>query len=167
MVNGSSVFLGDSITESFDVSRFKAVNFGIGQQRIVHIAEFVRLTPELGRAGTIFLQAGTNDLGKLSLEQYRSSYRDLLSALPDGVPLVWSSLMPVSGNESTVISINKIIESECARRGQCTYVDVFTPMIDPTGKAVAGTLLDGVHPSAKGYAIWREALRPYVPPPAV
>jgi lysophospholipase L1-like esterase len=43
------------------------------------------------------------------------------------------------------------------------YIDVFTPMLGPDGLPKPDIFLkDNLHMNERGYAIWREVVRPYL-----
>jgi lysophospholipase L1-like esterase len=54
---------------------------------------------------------------------------------------------------------------ELARKSpHLTYVDVFTPMIGADGRPIPALFVeDGLHLTAAGYRVWKEALTPFLP----
>jgi lysophospholipase L1-like esterase len=58
---------------------------------------------------------------------------------------------------------NELVRQYIVTDRSLTYVDVFTPMLGPTGLP-RGELFqsDGLHMNAQGYAIWRGLLQPLV-----
>ncbi len=56
---------------------------------------------------------------------------------------------------------NELIAKECAKDKRLRYIDVATPMLDKAGRPKPEIFLDDkLHMNAKGYAIWRDAVRP-------
>lgn len=58
---------------------------------------------------------------------------------------------------------NRRIRAEIARDSLQTYVDVFTPMLGPTGQPRPELFLaDSLHLTRAGYLLWRGLLAPVV-----
>lgn len=56
---------------------------------------------------------------------------------------------------------NRLLEAECRADARLVYVDVAGPMLQEDGSVKEDIFLsDGLHMNAKGYAIWRDVLRP-------
>jgi lysophospholipase L1-like esterase len=56
---------------------------------------------------------------------------------------------------------NQQIAALCAKDPQCTFVDVFTPMLDDKGEPRAELFSkDMLHMNPAGYKLWREILAP-------
>ena len=56
---------------------------------------------------------------------------------------------------------NEMIRAYAARDSRLSYVDVFTPMLDASGRPRQELFLeDGLHMNANGYAIWRDLVAP-------
>lgn len=157
---GAAVFLGDSITHGYVPALVEpmSVNFGIGQQTAAQLARELPRYGSLKRAGRIYLMIGTNDVLQGRANALPERYESILANLPENVPLVWSTVMPLADAHPGIETANAAVRTLCARRPDCTIVDVHAAMTRDDGSAKPGLLLDRAHPSPKGYAIWTETL---------
>ena len=58
---------------------------------------------------------------------------------------------------------NRLIQAELSRDSLQTYVDVFTPMLGPSGQPRPELFLeDSLHLTRTGYLLWRRLLAPVV-----
>ena len=58
---------------------------------------------------------------------------------------------------------NKLIKERLSHQKNIVFVDVFSKMLDENGKPMKDIFLaDNLHMNAKGYAIWKKALKPYL-----
>lgn len=57
--------------------------------------------------------------------------------------------------------LNRQLEMICGRDEQCTWLDVATPMLKADGTPIEDIFVgDDLHMNARGYGIWRAAIRP-------
>lgn len=161
---GAAIFLGDSITQGMPVDAVApiAVNYGIGWQDTEELARSIPIYRSLSRAGSIFLNIGTNDMGRGRDMHYQ--FAKVLALLPDR-PLVWSAIVPGTRGEKEIASANKIAREMCAQRPGCTFVDTWSFLADASGRPIAPLYVDAIHPGPAGYAKWVEVLRPHVSSP--
>jgi lysophospholipase L1-like esterase len=63
--------------------------------------------------------------------------------------------------ESKFVAANELIRSFLAAQYNAHYVDVHTPMLDPSGQVFPNLFIsDNLHMNAQGYAIWKELIYP-------
>ena len=113
----------------------------------------------------VVILAGTNDVAGNTgpetpemVEGYLASMAEL--ARVHGIRVVLCSIMPVldypwrKGLEPSpkIKQINAWMKGYAAGEG-FAYVDYYSAMDDGTGAAKAGLTVDGVHPTAAGYAL--------------
>lgn len=83
-----------------------------------------------------------------------------------GVPLIYISMKPSVLRWAKWPEMklgNEMIKAEASKHKRVTFVDISDAMLGPDGKPKPDIFLnDGLHMNAKGYAIWREILRPYL-----
>jgi lysophospholipase L1-like esterase len=163
------VFFGDSITEGWKLEEFfpgkSYFNRGIsGQttpQMLVRFRQDVlNLKPRL-----VVILAGTNDIagntGPETLEQiegYLTSMCELARA--NHVRVVLSSLLPVLDYPwrpglkpvPKITALNGWLK-DYAKENKLVYLDYFSAMADKSKGMAEGLADDGVHPTARGYAI--------------
>jgi lysophospholipase L1-like esterase len=174
------VFMGDSITDSWDEPRYGAffqaqtyVNRGISgqttQQMLIRFRpDVIALTPQV-----VVILAGTNDIagntGPTTLEAIQDNLKSMVDlARVHKIRVVLASLLPVSDYEKTADGqqINQTIRrppekikalnewmKNYAAANKLTYLDYFSAMIDAKGFLQDELSNDGLHPNEKGYEV--------------
>jgi lysophospholipase L1-like esterase len=172
------LFDGDSITDNWqgpgaDVwkQRYgsKAVDMGIGGDLVQNVlwrtqhGELAGQDPKL-----IELLIGTNNHGedpkevaagiKLVIHEYETRCPNahilLLGIFPVGPA-------PHTPQRDWVAQVNQII-STYGSDPRVTYLDIGDKFLQPDGTLTADIMPDFLHPSAKGYVIWADAIQPVV-----
>ena len=174
----NSVMLGNSLTERGNWAEYLqdslVLNRGIGGDCVAGMT--ARLGAIVaGKPRAIFLMAGVNDLifSKITPEALLEQYERLLDAIRTASPqttVFVQSLLPLdeAQNEAYFAGKNTRIEAfnallrEMARRRRLGYIDIRSRM-ERDGKMPAEYTVDGIHLNAAGYAVWADALRPYLP----
>lgn len=167
---GQVVFLGDSITENFDLAAYGilAINRGISgdvtEGVLDRIDEVLELEPS-----KVFLLIGTNDLGYeyLSADEVIGNIEKIITSLK-GIPLLIQSVYPIIENmpftdaysNEIVRVVNEGIKSLCDKYG-LTYIDIAKLLLDE-GKLNADFTEDGVHINGKAYKLIAEVLKEYL-----
>ncbi|ARQ90537.1 MULTISPECIES: SGNH/GDSL hydrolase family protein [Stenotrophomonas] len=166
------VFFGDSITEGWgregSAGFFPGkgwLNRGIsGQttaQMLVRFAQDVlALKPQV-----VVILAGTNDIAGNTGPSTQAMIEDNLHAMVDlarahGIAVVLASVLPVSdypwlpgtAPAPKVRALNTALKRYADAR-QMVYLDYYTPMANAAGGLDPQLADDGVHPTAKGYAV--------------
>jgi lysophospholipase L1-like esterase len=173
------VFDGDSITQNWlgpgkevwqqRYGSLKAGNLGVGGDvvqnalwRVQH-GELEGQNPKL-----IELLIGTNNHGedpkevaagiKLMLHEYETrcphAHILLLGIFPVGSA-------PHTPQRDWVAQVNQII-SAYGSDSRVTYMDIGDKFLQPDGTLTADIMPDFLHPSAKGYVIWADAIQPVI-----
>ncbi len=158
----------------------KAVlNTGFGWDRTQNVlyriqnGELDGLTPKL-----IVLHIGTNNLAKSknaatnTPEEIAAAITLIVDKIHEKCPAAKVVLMGVfprgqnntDGNRPKIAAINSIISKAPATRAPwLTYLDITDKFLNPDGTISKEVMSDYLHPAEKGYAIWAEALKPYIP----
>ncbi len=179
----NAVFLGDSITEGFPLSRhFKGkpvLNRGIVSDRIAEPAGrgiVGRLKESVFdcRPGIIFLMIGVNDLassGK-SPEALAKDCVDLIAAIRKGAPkakIVIQTCLPVGKKyarhaqvEPRIVKYNEALIT-FAKGSKMPVVDVHKLYADAEGYLPDDITGDGLHIKGDAYGKWADALKPFLP----
>ncbi len=174
------VFDGDSITDGWqgpgrevwarNFADRRAFDFGISGDRTQHVlwrlskGQVNGLDPKL-----IALMIGTNNLGSHSAEQIAdgiativAKYRELC---PNSVILLQAifprAQSPQDPARAKIKEINKLIARLDDARN-VLFVDFGDKFLEPDGTMSPEIMPDFLHPSAKGYEIWAEAIKPII-----
>jgi len=176
--HGTVVFMGDSITDSWQQPRFggffpgrRYVDRGISGQTTPQMvlrfrADVLALEPK-----AVVILGGTNDIagntGPLTdeeIEGYLTSMSELASA--SGIKVILAGLLPTgeshtraNGIPQTTLrpmdrirALNDWIRAYASAHGH-VYLDYFSAMTDGAGLFKAELSLDDLHPNAQGYAV--------------
>ena len=176
---GRVVFMGDSITDSWDSPNYGGffpgkpyVNRGISGQTTPQM--LIRFRPDVIalKPKVVVILAGTNDIagntGPMSLETIEGNLISMAElARQNGIKVVLASLLPVSDYESRdgkpitqtvrrppekILALNKWIKGY-ADEHKLIYLDYFSAMVDDKGYLKDELSDDGLHPNAKGYLV--------------
>ena len=173
------VFMGDSITDSWDDPAFGGffpgkpyVNRGIsGQTTPQMLIRFRRDVIEL-KPKVVVILAGTNDLAGNTGPTTPEAIQDNLTSMAElatshGIRVVFASILPVSDYEmrdgnpiiqtarrppDRILALNKWMK-EYAATHRHIYLDYFTATTDDKGFLKNELSDDGLHPNAQGYAV--------------
>ena len=167
------VFFGDSITDAWgrrpEAGPFfpgkPYVNRGIsGQTTPQMLLRFQQDVVALHPAAVLIL-AGTNDLagntGPSTLATTEDNLRSMAElAKAHGIRVILASVLPVNeypwrpGTQPAekIKAVNAWMQSYAGQTG-CTYLDYWSAMANAQGGLDKKLALDGVHPTAEGYAI--------------
>ena len=173
------VFLGDSQTNGCEwhemLGNPNVKNRGISSDVIQGFAD--RVQPIIdGRPAKLFILGGVNDISHdLTPDSIATAMRNLIEKVRRGTPatkVYLQSLLPIdnsfrrykamTGKESVIVETNKLLKKVAEETG-ATWIDLYSRMVDPaTGNMRKGLTNDGLHLLGAGYAVWRDAVLPYV-----
>ena len=166
------VFLGDSITDGWGRSPTTVffqgkpyVNRGIsGQTTPQMLVRFQQDVVHLHPAVVVIL-AGTNDVagntGPATEQMIEDNFTSMAEiAKQNGIKVVLASITPAYEYPwkpevkpvERIRALNKWLQDFCSRNG-FVYLDYYSSMADAKGAMLPGLSSDGVHPTAKGYAV--------------
>lgn len=170
MEKGNIVFIGNSLTEYFDLTIFnmpQVVNQGIAGDFSVGVLK--RLDPILeAKPAKIFLMIGINDLlAGISVEEVLNNYQRIIEKMAKGSPssrIYIQSVLPTSFDDGTFTDnsiINEYIVELNTRLVELTikfdlqFIDLHRHFL--VEKALNPEFTDdGVHLNEKGYLLWTE-----------
>jgi lysophospholipase L1-like esterase len=167
------VFFGDSITDGWGRSPTTGaffpgkpyVNRGIsGQTTPQMLIRFQQDVVHLHPAAVVIL-AGTNDIagntGPSTEQMIEDNFTSMAEiAKQNGIKVVLASITPAYAYPwkpevqpvERIRALNQWLQDFCSSHG-FVYLDYFSSMADATGAMLPGLSSDGVHPTAKGYAV--------------
>jgi lysophospholipase L1-like esterase len=177
----STVFMGDSITELWDLPVYFVASDGILQNRGISgdlasamakrfQADVVQLLPR-----NVIILAGTNDVSSMLREKkdedqiirdvagFNESMMDQARAAKLNVLVC--SILPTNSDygmheqgKKIRAAINEKIKAACKDKG-CIYVDYASQMSDANGDLRKDLARDGLHPHYKGYEIMARMIK--------
>lgn len=164
---GSSSFtLWDTLAEDFDP---RVLNLGFGGSTLEACDYFFARLVEPAMPRSLLLYAGDNDLADgQSVDAVVGFFFSLaakVAALPGAIPFGFMSvkLSPARVAISDRIrSFNDLVRAEMEARPHGYYVDVYSAMLDESGRPRSELFLDdGLHLNREGYRLWSRILQHY------
>jgi lysophospholipase L1-like esterase len=158
----SSIRLWSSLDKDFP--GFKPVNLGFGGSTLAACVWFFERIMKPYQPKRLVIYAGDNDLGDgRHPEEVFIFFQEMavkINARFGNIPVYFISLKPsiTRWQMANVFRFtNSLIEKEInSYSANWHFVDVFSPMLDGGGKPRPELFaFDGLHLSAKGYALWR------------
>jgi len=168
---GRVVFLGDSITDGWDLARYfpgkPYVNRGISGQTTPQM--LVRMYPDVVhlRPAALVILAGTNDIagntGPQTLEMVQDNFRAIADlANTHGIKVILCLLTPISDYTKSrqtvhrppadILKLNDWLRSY-AVDAHAEVADYYSALVDEHGMLKEGYSGDGLHPNERGYAL--------------
>jgi lysophospholipase L1-like esterase len=176
------LFVGDSITDFWggrgakvwakEYGKFDPADFGVSGDRTEHVlwrianGELDGISPKV-----VVLMIGTNNINSTAdkiiagdskiVEQIHAKLPDtkllLLGIFPRGVdPKKSKSVAAIRDKISTVNAAIARLDDGAKTR----YLDIGDKFLTPDDVLTPEVMPDGLHPSARGYQIWADAMRP-------
>lgn len=160
VVPGSTIMIGDSITQGLVYPRF--INYGIGSDTTYGVINRIEKYKSLNDAKKIILMIGINDLKRRSDAEILENYMEILDKLPSS-KLVVFSVLPVNEevvsknpqmNNARIKKINQRIAELCSQK-KIKFIDLSEFYLDENGFLDKNYHVgDGIHLNQTGYDIW-------------
>jgi lysophospholipase L1-like esterase len=173
------LFLGDSITDAWPkrgpeswqkFAPYHPADFGISGDRTEHVlwrithGELEGIDPRV-----VVIMIGTNNVGHSSNEQpawAANGVKKIVEIVHEKLPKAKVLLLGVfprgakdSDARQRVAAINPII-AQLDDGKRTRYLDIGKSFLDADGEIPTDVMADGLHPTAKGYDIWYDVMRP-------
>jgi lysophospholipase L1-like esterase len=173
------VFLGDSITDWFatrsgaaiwrrQIAPLGAADFGVKSDASQNVVWRVENGELAGKPKVAGVMVGTNDLTLSRSVDYTVAgivaVVTAIRAQSPGTHVVLMGLLPrasapLNPIHADVALVNAALAQAAPGLG-ATYLDINAQFLRPNGSIVPGMLLDGEHPTARGYQVWANAIQP-------
>jgi N-acetylglucosamine-6-sulfatase len=173
------IFDGDSITDYWTgkgratweshYAKLNAFDFGISGDKTENIlwrlqnGQVGNLHPKL-----VAIMIGTNEIGLPTAQLadgIKAVVADYRKCCPGAVILVQGIFprghLPTDPVRAQVKAVNQVI-SQFADGKNVIYIDFGDKFLEPDGTISADTMSDFLHPTAKGYQIWADAIQPII-----
>lgn len=171
------IFDGDSITDGWQgagkevwaqrYAALNAVDFGISGDKTEHVlwrlskGQVDGMNPKL-----IVLMIGTNNTGRDSAEQIAEGIKAVVNDYLQRCPkahLLLLAVFPRSANATDPVRLKiNDINTQIAKLHdgkRVTYLDIGSKFLAPDGSLPKDVMPDLLHPNAKGYQIWADAIQ--------
>jgi lysophospholipase L1-like esterase len=178
-------FEGDSITRRWGATDYpdflahwdrtfhgwNAADFGWGGDRTENIlwrldnGELDGVNPKV-----IVLLAGTNNIGRQPGDEAKvadvtrgvKAIIDLCRKKAPTATIVLTAIFPRNDNPAVMPTIDRINTNlaKMADGKRVRFLDVNAQLADARGTLFEGMMMDGLHPTTKGYEVWAEGLKP-------
>jgi lysophospholipase L1-like esterase len=173
------VFLGDSLTQGWEgadgeaawkkhFEPLKSANFGAGGDHTEHVLWRLIEGKELHdlKPKVIVLQIGGSNLAANSAEDIIDGVTAIVKELNEEKPdarVLLLGLLPRGAKANDkfrdkIKEINKGLAQLDSKKMR--YLDTGAKFLDKEGDLSEDLMPDGLHPSAEGYAVWAEAIKP-------
>jgi lysophospholipase L1-like esterase len=170
------VFLGDSLTEGFDLEHYFKIknlrNRGISgdttYQVRYRLEEILKARPE-----RLFLMIGINDFfqgtDQITILRHIAAILLEFQQLSPKTEIFVQSILPVNtaatmSDENfniSIFSLNDGLRLIC-RESHIQFVDIYGDFLDDNGELAEKYTIDGVHLSKEGYDLWALLITPLV-----
>lgn len=161
-------FLGDSLTDMYDLDYYYpdivTVNRGISSSTTFDIEEALKISVlDLKPKVLVFLAGGNN------FDTMLNNYEDILSSFKTNLPntrvvIISLTAMNLEWGKNNYKAINNnIYIKDLAKKYNFTFVDMFTPLYNPTTQeAYSNYTIDGAHLTKDGYDLFTSVLSPVI-----
>ena len=170
---GGVVFVGSSSirmweTLEADFPGLPVLNRGFGGSELSDAVRFADRIVTPYKPRVVVLYAGDNDLAAGETPaQVSEDFQSFVAIVRRKLPATRIAFVAIKPSPARLNIMDKARETNQLIRDyargddKLTYVDVFTPMLDASGKPRQELFLeDGLHMNANGYAIWRDLIAP-------
>lgn len=168
------VFIGDSLTDSYDVNEafpsYIVANRGIGGDTTTGVIKRMNVSIYDVNPKLVVILIGANDVLQGRSDNYIlnncSKIIDMIQQHCPDTKILIQSFYPLStGWEKAAATMQRLNPEmiEVAERYNCTYVDVYSALVDEGGAYLNPAYTeDGVHLNSAGQAVVTEVLSPYI-----
>jgi len=174
---GAILFLGSSsirlwTTLAADFPKHRVLNRGFGGSQIIDSVNYAERIVLPYKPRLIVLYAGGNDInaGKTP-EQVLADYLVFEKKVHATLPKTSIDYISIAPNPARwaqvekVKSANHLIEAHAKTHPRLGYIDAFSKMLGTDGQPLPDIYVaDRLHMNAKGYALWKGIVGPYLDP---
>ncbi|MDB5221593.1 MAG: hypothetical protein JWN83_260 [Chitinophagaceae bacterium] len=171
------LFVGSSsFTKWTDVQNYfpsyKIINRGFGGSSLPDVIRYAGDIIFPYHPKEIVIYCGENDLAasdtvtsKMVFDRFKKLFVLIRKKMPK-VPVVFISIKPSPSRQHLMpkmVDANRMIKNYLSKNTNTTFVDVYHKMLNAYGNPIDDIFIeDRLHMNAKGYAIWRKAIQPYL-----
>jgi lysophospholipase L1-like esterase len=171
---GGIVFVGSSSIRLWDLATAfpgrPILNRGFGGTQIADSVRHIERLVLRHKPSTVIVYAGDNDLSAgRTPQQVQADFHAFVTKVHAVLPrtrIAFIGIKPSLARWALIAKVreaNRLVRAECDRDDRLGFVDVDGPMLGWDGKPRADLFVeDGLHLSAKGYAVWNTLVAPFL-----
>ena len=168
-VGSSSIRLWNDLEDQFKDLPV-VIKRGFGGSQLSDCVKYLNRLVVRYQPRTVLVYAGDNDLAAGTtpeevLRRFTAFVEGVHRDLPD-TDIAYISIKPSPSRLSLLPRIretNALIRQYADAEGKVDFIDVYTPMLDASGKPRAELFrTDALHLNADGYAVWKRVIAQYV-----
>ncbi len=167
-IGSSSIRRWESLANDFPEAR--VLNRGFGGSQMIDSVLFAKriVTPYAPAAVAVY--AGDNDIGKgKNADRVFGDFKNFVASIHDQLPDTKIAFIAIKPSLKRwdrwdeIRRANQLIQDFAANHSNVDYLDIATPMLGDDGMPRKELFVsDGLHLTEQGYAVWTEAIRPWV-----
>lgn len=167
---GGIIFLGNSITEGFDFSKYfsktNIINRGINSDHLDGILDRLQTSVIKLKPAKLLILIGINDIGAQDSDStILANYSKLLSIISEELTetkVYIHSILPTSARwkncpPEKIIRLNKEIRI-LSEKYKFTWINIYSLFVDKNSFLKSDLSIDGLHLNDKGYQLWVKKL---------
>jgi lysophospholipase L1-like esterase len=172
---GEIVFTGSSSIAYWsslanDMKPLKVINRGFGGSEYSDVNYYADRIVIAYRPAAVVVYAGDNDLasgGRKTPQNVAQDVQRFVQLVHAKLPQTWVFVVSIKPSIARwkrwpeMHEANQLVQDFLRTQDRAGYIDVATPMLDKDGRPSPDLFIsDGLHPSAKCYAMWTSIIRP-------
>ncbi len=171
---GHVVFIGASGLRKWktleqDFAQYHAVNRGFGGSQLIDSVHFADRIIFPHEPRLVVVHVGGNDIAAgVSPEELAARFRAFVEKVQARLPqtkIAYRGMGPSVARWKDADKIkraNTLIEAYCHAHPGLIFIDVFSKLLGPDGRPRPELYEDGLHFNAKGYALEKQLIEPYI-----
>lgn len=172
---GGIVFAGSSSfrfwdTLVSDMKPLEVINRGFGGSEFSDLDRYATRIVVAYRPRAVVVYEGDNDLAEGSSktpETVAADFRKFVQIVHGALPDTWIYILSIKPSNlrrkqwPQMKAANKLMQDYAATQERVQYIDIATSMFDANGNLPSDLFkFDGLHPTAKLYAMWTAIIKP-------
>jgi len=153
-----------------DMKPLTVINRGFGGSEYTDVNHYADRIVIAYRPAAVVVYAGDNDLaspGRKSAQSVAQDVRQFVQIVHAKLPDTWVFVLSIKPSIlrwkawPEMKEANQLIQDFLRTQDHAAYIDVASPMLDEHGRPSGDLFVgDGLHPSAKCYALWTSIIKP-------
>ena len=164
----SSIAYWSSLVE--DMKPLAVINRGFGGSEYTDVNHYADRIVIAYHPAAVVVYAGDNDLaspGRKSAQSVAQDVQQFVQIVHAKLPQTWIFVLSIKPSIARwnvwpeMKQANQLIHDFLRTQDHAAFIDVASPMLDQRGRLSDGLFVaDGLHPSAKCYALWTSLVKP-------